>query len=79
MQNDYYNISELKIGGGIYILGLIFFKSDGIIPCAHAIWHLYVAAAAAFHYYAILIYIFPVEVDVSVPSSPHIVQSHLDI
>ncbi|KAF7418390.1 monocyte to macrophage differentiation factor 2-like isoform X1 [Vespa mandarinia] len=83
--NDYYNIAELKTGGFIYILGLIFFKSDGRIPCAHAIWHLFVAAAAGFHYYAILNHVFPaisstVTIDLpSVPSLPHIVQSHLEI
>lgn len=47
------------MGGLIYVLGLVFFKSDGIIPCAHAIWHLFVAAAAGFHYYAILSHVFP--------------------
>lgn len=43
----------------MYVLGLVFFKSDGRIPCAHAIWHLFVAAAAGFHYYAILSHVFP--------------------
>ncbi|XP_077263335.1 monocyte to macrophage differentiation factor 2 isoform X3 [Temnothorax americanus] len=56
---NYYNITELKLGGLIYVLGLVFFKSDGRIPCAHAIWHLFVAAAAGFHYYAILNHVFP--------------------
>ncbi|XP_076635931.1 monocyte to macrophage differentiation factor 2 isoform X1 [Colletes latitarsis] len=56
---NYYNITELKMGGLIYILGLVFFKSDGRVPCAHAIWHLFVAAAAGFHYYAILNHVFP--------------------
>ncbi|XP_014262176.1 monocyte to macrophage differentiation factor [Cimex lectularius] len=44
----------LKLGGLLYILGVIFFKSDGKIPCAHAIWHLFVACAAGIHYFAIL-------------------------
>ncbi|GAB1869941.1 Monocyte to macrophage differentiation factor 2 [Camponotus japonicus] len=56
---NYYNITELKLGGLMYVLGLVFFKSDGRIPCAHAIWHLFVAAAAGFHYYAILSHVFP--------------------
>ncbi|XP_011643576.1 monocyte to macrophage differentiation factor 2 isoform X2 [Pogonomyrmex barbatus] len=56
---NYYNITELKLGGLIYVIGLVFFKSDGRIPCAHAIWHLFVAAAAGFHYYAILNHVFP--------------------
>ncbi|XP_012271804.1 monocyte to macrophage differentiation factor isoform X2 [Orussus abietinus] len=53
------DIDELKAGGLIYVLGVFFFKSDGRIPCAHAIWHLFVAAAAGFHYYAILNHLFP--------------------
>jgi len=59
LQYNYYNITELKLGGLIYVSGLIFFKSDGRIPCAHAIWHLFVAAAAGFHYYAILNHVYP--------------------
>ncbi|XP_014277382.1 monocyte to macrophage differentiation factor 2 [Halyomorpha halys] len=44
----------LKLGGALYILGITFFKCDGKIPCAHAIWHLFVAGAAVSHYFAIL-------------------------
>lgn len=56
---NYYNIAELKTGGLIYVIGLLFFKLDGRVPCAHAIWHLFVAAAAGLHYYAILSHVFP--------------------
>lgn len=45
---------QLKMGGLLYMLGVVFFKSDGTIPCAHAIWHLFVTSAAATHYFAIL-------------------------
>ncbi|XP_011300063.1 monocyte to macrophage differentiation factor isoform X2 [Fopius arisanus] len=57
--NKFDNIRELKTGGFIYIAGLIFFKSDGRIPCAHAIWHIFVTVAAGFHYYAILNHLYP--------------------
>ncbi|XP_033332938.1 monocyte to macrophage differentiation factor isoform X1 [Megalopta genalis] len=81
---NYYNITELKMGGLIYVTGLVFFKSDGLIPCAHAIWHLFVAAAAGFHYYAILCHVFPttgspdIYVAAGVPSLPELMNSHID-
>jgi monocyte-to-macrophage differentiation protein len=52
-------LTELKIGGLLYILGVVFFKADGKIPCAHAIWHIFVVMAAGVHYYAILNYLYP--------------------
>ncbi|XP_037941040.1 monocyte to macrophage differentiation factor 2 [Teleopsis dalmanni] len=58
--NEFNGLTELKLGGFFYILGICFFKCDGIIPMAHAIWHLFVVLAAGFHYYAIIINLFPV-------------------
>ncbi|XP_072028018.1 monocyte to macrophage differentiation factor-like [Amphiura filiformis] len=55
--HDLDGIYELALGGLIYIVGVIFFKSDGIIPCAHAIWHMFVVAGAGFHFYAINTYL----------------------
>lgn len=83
---NYYNITELKLGGLIYVLGLVFFKSDGRIPCAHAIWHLFVAAAAGFHYYAILSHVFP-ETDLTnvaaasnnIPPLSNVLKSHIEL
>uniref|UniRef100_F7F802 Monocyte to macrophage differentiation associated 2 n=1 Tax=Monodelphis domestica TaxID=13616 RepID=F7F802_MONDO len=46
-------ILELMTGGVFYCFGMVFFKSDGRIPFAHAIWHLFVAFGAGTHYYAI--------------------------
>ncbi|KAM7350224.1 monocyte to macrophage differentiation factor [Cochliomyia hominivorax] len=52
-------MTELKMGGFFYILGICFFKSDGVIPMAHAIWHLFVVIASGLHYYAILVNLYP--------------------
>ncbi|CAF4445639.1 unnamed protein product, partial [Adineta steineri] len=44
-------------GGLVFLLGIFFFKCDGIIPFAHAIWHCFVFFGAAIHYYAIYTYL----------------------
>ncbi|KAJ1096481.1 hypothetical protein NDU88_001621 [Pleurodeles waltl] len=55
---NYDGLVELIIGGLFYCLGMVFFKSDGRIPFAHAIWHLFVAFGAGIHYYAIWRYLY---------------------
>uniref|UniRef100_A0A3Q2XLG8 Monocyte to macrophage differentiation-associated 2a n=1 Tax=Hippocampus comes TaxID=109280 RepID=A0A3Q2XLG8_HIPCM len=50
---DHAGVCELAMGGFFYVVGVAFFKSDGFVPFAHAIWHLFVAAGAGIHYYAI--------------------------
>jgi monocyte to macrophage differentiation protein len=54
---DVSGITELAIGGAFYVIGVAFFKSDGLIPFAHAIWHCFVICGAYIHYYAILRYL----------------------
>ncbi len=49
----------LLVGGGlIYSLGTIFYCNDNI-PYNHAIWHIFVLAGAACHYFMMLLYVLP--------------------
>lgn len=57
LQTDDRGVAELQQGGAIYLLGVIFFKLDGRLPLAHAIWHLHVVAASTIHYWAVANYL----------------------
>lgn len=48
----------LVAGGAAYILGLIFYGSSRL-PYSHAVWHLFVLAGSAFHFFAVLFYVIP--------------------
>lgn len=49
----------LATGGVIYSLGVIFYVAKRI-PYNHAIWHLFVLAGCACHFFAIYLYVTPV-------------------
>ncbi|CAG0922034.1 unnamed protein product [Notodromas monacha] len=55
--DELHGLDELGIGGLFYIIGMVFFKSDGRIPFAHAIWHLHVICGSSLHYSAICRYL----------------------
>lgn len=48
---------ELWFGAGVYIFGIVFFKSDGYIPFAHAIWHIFVITGAYIHFLTVQLYL----------------------
>ncbi|XKL67239.1 hypothetical protein PGB90_010659 [Kerria lacca] len=54
-------ISELKFSGAFYLIGVMFFRSEGIIPFAHAIWHILVIFGVSMHYLTIYKYFYAAE------------------
>lgn len=46
----------LVAGGLAYTIGVIFFMLDSRVRYAHAVWHAFVAAGTALHYFAVLGY-----------------------
>jgi len=49
-------IALLVAGGLAYTLGVIFFALDNKVRYAHAVWHAFVVAGTAFHFFAVLNY-----------------------
>jgi len=56
-QSEHAGVHEMAVGGAIYISGIVFFKSDGVIPFAHAIWHCFVFLGALMHFSAVCHYL----------------------
>ncbi|NOZ94616.1 MAG: hemolysin III family protein [Acidobacteria bacterium] len=48
----------LAAGGLAYTLGTVFYVWESL-PHHHAMWHLFVLAGAALHYFAVLLYVIP--------------------
>jgi hemolysin III len=47
----------LAAGGAFYTTGIVFYALDTRLKHAHGIWHLFVLAGSAAHYFAILFYV----------------------
>ncbi|GAU87921.1 hypothetical protein RvY_00707 [Ramazzottius varieornatus] len=62
---DHRSLWNLAQGGAVYVVGLVFFKCDGIVPFAHAIWHLFVVLGASIQYFAVVHHLYPSEASTS--------------
>ncbi|BDS12302.1 PAQR family membrane homeostasis protein TrhA [Aureispira anguillae] len=65
IQGDYiYNtlpatgFNWLIVGGLVYMFGIFFYKSEGRVPYAHLIWHLFVMGGCFIHYLVMINYVF---------------------
>jgi hemolysin III len=47
----------LAAGGIFYTVGIVFYALDACFKHAHGIWHLFVLAGSAAHYFVILHYV----------------------
>jgi len=54
----HYGLVLLFAGGILYTLGAVLYLFDKI-PYNHAVWHLFVLAGSACHFFCILFYLFP--------------------
>ncbi|CAL8108622.1 unnamed protein product [Calicophoron daubneyi] len=53
LMHEWAGVTLLFWGGFTYVLGVVFFKMDGRIPMAHAIWHCFVSFGAYLHFCAV--------------------------
>lgn len=47
----------LAAGGACYTLGIVFYATDDKVRHGHGLWHLFVLAGSACHFFAILLYV----------------------
>ena len=47
----------LLIGGAFYLIGIVFFIAGVYRPIYHSVWHLFVVAAAATHWFDVYFYV----------------------
>jgi hemolysin III len=52
-------LAWIVAGGLFYTVGTVFLLRDERVPFFHAVWHLFVIAGSACHYYAVLRYVVP--------------------
>ena len=52
-------LALIVAGGLFYTLGTLFLMRDEQVPFFHAIWHLFVIAGSACHYWAVMCYMVP--------------------
>ncbi len=52
-------LAWIVLGGIFYTLGTLFLMRDEQVPFFHAIWHLFVIAGSACHYFAVVRFIVP--------------------
>ncbi|XP_073246179.1 monocyte to macrophage differentiation factor-like [Porites lutea] len=55
---DKAGLAEVGLGGVFYVSGVAFFKLDGRLPFAHAIWHVFCATGAWCHFYAVYTHLY---------------------
>jgi len=57
-QQSMMGFGEIVVGGLLYVVGVVFFKLEGKVPFAHAIWHLFVAAGMWTHTHDVWIHFY---------------------